>query len=65
MVAPRNTPRASRLYFCGMWNPFSGQIQLGPLHARRIARAAAKDEASTVACPPPVVRIKLAHHLVA
>lgn len=39
-------PRASRLYFCGMWNPFSGQIRLGPLHARRIARAAAKDRAS-------------------
>ncbi len=36
-------PRAPRLYFCGMWGPFSGQIRLGPIHARRIARAAAVD----------------------
>ena len=36
-------PRAPRLYFCGMWAPFSGQIRLGPIHARRIARAAAVD----------------------
>lgn len=36
-------PRAPRLYFCGMWAPFSGQIRLGPIHARRIARAAALD----------------------
>jgi putative flavoprotein involved in K+ transport len=34
---------APRLYFCGMWGPFSGQIRLGPIHARRIARAAAVD----------------------
>jgi putative flavoprotein involved in K+ transport len=32
-----------RLYFCGMWAPFSGQIRVGPIHARRIARAAARD----------------------
>jgi putative flavoprotein involved in K+ transport len=38
-------PRAPRLYFCGMWAPFSGQIRLGPIHARRIARAAALDRA--------------------
>lgn len=36
-------PRAPRLYFCGMWAPFSGQIRIGPIHARRIARAAARD----------------------
>lgn len=36
-------PRAPRLYFCGMWAPFSGQIRVGPIHARRIARAAAVD----------------------
>jgi putative flavoprotein involved in K+ transport len=36
-------PGAPRLYFCGMWAPFSGQIRLGPIHARRIARAAAVD----------------------
>jgi len=36
-------PYAARLYFCGMWAPFSGQIRLGPIHARRIARAAAID----------------------
>lgn len=36
-------PRAPRLYFCGMWGPFSGQIRLGPIHARRIARAATID----------------------
>lgn len=34
---------APRLYFCGMWAPFSGQIRVGPIHARRIARAAAHD----------------------
>ncbi len=36
-------PAAPRLYFCGMWGQFSGQIRLGPIHARRIARAAARD----------------------
>jgi putative flavoprotein involved in K+ transport len=36
-------PRAPRLYFCGMWGQFSGQIRLGPIHARRIARAASLD----------------------
>lgn len=36
-------PCAPRLYFCGMWAPFSGQIRVGPIHARRIARAAAVD----------------------
>jgi cation diffusion facilitator CzcD-associated flavoprotein CzcO len=35
--------RAPRLYFCGMDAPFSGQIRLGAIHARRIARAAAVD----------------------
>jgi len=36
-------PEAPRLYFCGMWGQFSGQIRLGPIHARHIARAAARD----------------------
>jgi len=36
-------PHAPRLYFCGMWGQFSGQIRLGPIHARRIARAATLD----------------------
>ena len=40
--APEN-PAAPRLYFCGMWGQFSGQIRLGPMHARRVARAAARD----------------------
>jgi putative flavoprotein involved in K+ transport len=35
-------PAAPRLYFAGMWGQFSGQIRLGPIHARRIARAAAR-----------------------
>lgn len=40
-------PAAPRLYFCGMWAPFSGQIRVGPIHARRIARAAARDRRSS------------------
>ncbi len=40
-------PLAPRLYFCGMWAPFSGQIRVGPIHARRIARAAARDRQSS------------------
>jgi putative flavoprotein involved in K+ transport len=36
---------APRLYFAGMWGQFSGQIRLGPIHARRIARAAARHRA--------------------
>ena len=40
-------PLAQRLYFCGMWAPFSGQIRVGPIHARRIARAAARDRQSS------------------
>jgi len=36
-------PLAPCLYFCGMWAPFSGQIRVGPIHAGRIARAAARD----------------------
>jgi putative flavoprotein involved in K+ transport len=34
-------PAAPNLFFAGMWGQFSGQIRLGPIHARRIARAAA------------------------
>jgi putative flavoprotein involved in K+ transport len=39
---------APRLYFAGMWGQFSGEIRLGPIHARRIGRAAAGDRAHTV-----------------
>lgn len=39
----RAHPLVPNLYFCGMWGQFSGQIRLGPIHARRIARAAARD----------------------
>lgn len=41
-------PAAPRLYFAGMWGQFSGQIRLGPQHARRIARAAGRDRRSAV-----------------
>ena len=37
---------APRLYFAGMWGQFSGEIRLGPIHGRRIARAAARDRAA-------------------
>lgn len=36
-------PSAPRLFFAGMWGQFSGEIRLGPIHARRIARAAVRD----------------------
>jgi hypothetical protein len=36
---------APQLYFAGMWGQFSGEIRLGPIHARRIARAAARHRA--------------------
>ena len=46
-------PAAPRLYFAGMWGQFSGEIRLGPRHARRIARAASRDRANTArACSP-------------
>ena len=38
-------PAAPRLYFSGFWGSNSGQIRLMPIHARRIARAAARDRA--------------------
>jgi putative flavoprotein involved in K+ transport len=38
-------PAAPRLYFAGMWGQFSGEIRLGPIHARRITRAAARHRA--------------------
>jgi putative flavoprotein involved in K+ transport len=38
-------PAAPQLYFAGMWGQFSGEIRLGPIHARRIARAAARRRA--------------------
>ncbi len=36
---------APQLYFAGMWGQFSGQIRLGPIHARRIADAAVRHRA--------------------
>lgn len=36
-------PAAPRLYFAGFWGSPSGQIRLMSIHARRIARAAARD----------------------
>ena len=36
---------APQLYFAGMWEQLSGEIRLGPAHARRIARAAARHRA--------------------
>lgn len=38
-------PAAPRLYFSGFWGSNAGQIRLMPIHARRIARAAARDRA--------------------
>ena len=38
-------PAAPQLYFAGMWGQFSGEIRLGPIHARRITRAAARHRA--------------------
>jgi putative flavoprotein involved in K+ transport len=35
-------PAAPGLYFAGLWGQFSGQIRLGPIHARRVAQAAAR-----------------------
>ena len=36
-------PAAPRLYFAGFWGGNGGQIRWAPIHARRIARAAARD----------------------
>jgi putative flavoprotein involved in K+ transport len=36
-------PAAPRLYFAGFWGGNAGQIRWSPIHARRIARAAARD----------------------
>jgi putative flavoprotein involved in K+ transport len=38
-------PAAPQLYFAGLWGQFSGEIRLGPIHARRITRAAARHRA--------------------
>jgi putative flavoprotein involved in K+ transport len=40
-------PAAPRLYFCGFWGSNAGQIRVMPIHARRIARAAARDRAGS------------------
>lgn len=45
-------PAAPRLYFAGMWGQFSGEIRLGPIHARRIARVAARSRAQLGAAEP-------------
>jgi hypothetical protein len=34
------------VYFAGMWGQFSGQIRLGPIHARRILRSATRRRAN-------------------
>jgi putative flavoprotein involved in K+ transport len=47
--AHRGAPEHSSapgLYFAGTWGQFSGQIRLGPIHARRILRAATRRRAS-------------------
>jgi putative flavoprotein involved in K+ transport len=36
-------PDAPRLYFAGFHGPPGGQIRIAPIHARRIAKAAARD----------------------
>jgi cation diffusion facilitator CzcD-associated flavoprotein CzcO len=38
---------APQLYFAGMWGQFSGEIRIGPVHARRISRAAARHRADS------------------
>ena len=40
-------PAAPRLYFSGFWGSNAGQLRQMPIHARRIARAAARDRAAT------------------
>lgn len=47
-------PRAPNLYFCGMWGQFSGQIRLGPIHARRIVHEAARDRRTRFGHPAQV-----------
>jgi cation diffusion facilitator CzcD-associated flavoprotein CzcO len=44
-AAPEH-PAAPRLYFTGFYGAPAGQIRLFPIHARRIARAAARDRAA-------------------
>jgi len=41
-------PAAPGLYFAGMWGQFSGEIRLGPIHARRILRAATRSRARAI-----------------
>jgi putative flavoprotein involved in K+ transport len=48
MGAPEH-PAAPRLYFAGFWGSPGGQIRLMPIHARRIARAVARDRAKAPA----------------
>ena len=48
-------PAAPRLYFAGFWGSNAGQIRLMPIHARRIARAAARDRARVPADRPTAV----------
>lgn len=45
-------PAAPRLYFTGYWGANAGQIRVMPIHARRIARAAARDRAAAAARRP-------------
>jgi putative flavoprotein involved in K+ transport len=39
-------PATPRLYFSGFWGSNAGQIRVMPIHARRIARAVARDRAA-------------------
>jgi putative flavoprotein involved in K+ transport len=50
---------APRLYFSGFWGSNAGQIRLMPIHARRIARAAARDRAGG----PPADEPRLIHDI--
>jgi len=56
-------PAAPNLFFAGMWGQFSGQIRLGPIHARRIARAAARHRAHRNNQQKPAAATKLDRHL--
>jgi hypothetical protein len=45
--AAPESPAAPRLYFAGFFGGPGGAIRLCPIHARRIARAAARDRAAS------------------
>jgi putative flavoprotein involved in K+ transport len=53
-------PGARRLYFAGFHGPPGGQIRILPIHARRIARAAARDRARSRLSQPAAVAAPVA-----